>query len=99
MASVAEELSDIVIVTSDNPRSEDPMDIIAEILPGFTQLSKVFVIADREDAIRSAVSFCTPDDLLLIAGKGHETTQIFSHASVLFDDRRVAERACAEEKQ
>lgn len=99
MASVAEALSDIVIVTSDNPRSEDPMEIIAEILPGFKHLSEVFVIVDREAAIRAAVSFCTPEDLLLIAGKGHETTQIFSHASVSFDDRLVAQRACAEEKQ
>ncbi len=94
MAAAAEAFSDIVIVTSDNPRSEDPLDIIAEILPGFKQLSEVHVIVDREEAIRSAVSLCTEEDILLIAGKGHETYQIFSHGTVAFDDRTVARNAC-----
>jgi|SRR5579862_95450 len=96
MAAATESLSDLIIVTSDNPRSEDPMDIIAQILPGFTRLEKVHVIVDREEAIRTAVALCTPDDILLIAGKGHETYQIFSHGTVAFDDRKIARDACCE---
>lgn len=93
MAAAAEALSDVVIVTSDNPRTEDPMDIITEILPGFKRLSETHVIVDRAEAIRKAVSLCTSEDILLIAGKGHETYQIFSHGTVTFDDRVVACKA------
>lgn len=94
MGCAAEAFSDVVIVTSDNPRSEDPMEIITQILSGFKQPSKVQVIVDRKEAIRTAVNLCKPEDVLLIAGKGHETYQIFSHGTVAFDDRKVALEAC-----
>ena len=94
MGAVAEQFSDIVIITTDNPRSEDPLDIIAEILPGLQQPSRAYIIPDRAEAIRSAVALCTPEDILLIAGKGHETQQIFSHSTVPFDDRKIAREAC-----
>lgn len=89
MARVAEELADVVIVTSDNPRSETPEAIIAEIVAGFRE--KDFVVEpDRRAAIRRGIEMCRPDDLLLIAGKGHETYQIFADRTIHFDDREVA---------
>ena len=94
MGAVTESLSDVTIVTSDNPRSEDPLEIISHILSGFKEPAKALCIPDREEAIRTAISLCTPEDILLIAGKGHETYQIFSQRTISFDDRRVAREAC-----
>jgi len=89
MARVAEELADVVIVTSDNPRSEIPEAIIAEIVAGFR--GNDFVVEpDRRAAIRCGIEMCQPDDLLIIAGKGHETYQIFADKTIHFDDREVA---------
>lgn len=91
MGRIAAELADICIVTSDNPRSEEPAEIIAEILEGMngTQTA-VEAIADRRDAIRYALDAAQPGDLVLIAGKGHETYQIFRDQTIHFDDREVA---------
>ncbi|HEY2811490.1 MAG TPA: UDP-N-acetylmuramoyl-L-alanyl-D-glutamate--2,6-diaminopimelate ligase [Rhabdochlamydiaceae bacterium] len=94
MGFVAESLSDVAIITSDNPRSEDPLEIIAEILTGLRHPQSARVIPDREEAIRTAIDLCTKDDILLIAGKGHETYQIFSHGTISFDDRAIAQKAC-----
>ena len=94
MGAVVESLSDVAIVTSDNPRQEDPDAIIRQILTGFKSPAHAVVIADREEAIRAAVTMAKPTDLILIAGKGHETYQIFSHQTINFDDRLVAEKAC-----
>ncbi|HNA62960.1 MAG TPA: UDP-N-acetylmuramyl-tripeptide synthetase, partial [Rhabdochlamydiaceae bacterium] len=88
MASIAEKLSDVVIVTNDNPRNEDPQKIAQEIIQGF-QLKNYFVELDRKRAIEKALSFATPDDMVLIAGKGHENYQIFAHETIPFDDREV----------
>ncbi len=90
MAKVAESLSDVVIVTSDNPRSEDPQEIIRQIAMGFSQNQKHLVEVDRKKAIEKAIQLAKPDDIVLIAGKGHETKQIFSHHTIEFDDRIVA---------
>ncbi len=90
MAKVCQRLSDLSIVTSDNPRSEDPSDIIHEILKGFTDSSKYIVEIDRRQAIEKALSHATANDMVLIAGKGHETYQIFARKTVEFDDRQVA---------
>jgi UDP-N-acetylmuramoyl-L-alanyl-D-glutamate--2,6-diaminopimelate ligase len=93
--------SDIVVVTSDNPRSEDPMAIIEEILPGTRRAltgdpggqsgkERCLVIADRKEAIRRALSLAEEGDCVVIAGKGHETYQILGERTIPFDDREVA---------
>lgn len=96
MGAVVERHSDLVFITSDNPRAEDPLDIIAHILPGLQNPDRAYIIPDRREAIRQAIRLCTPDDILLIAGKGHETTQIFDGSAVHFDDRECAKSAVEE---
>jgi UDP-N-acetylmuramoyl-L-alanyl-D-glutamate--2,6-diaminopimelate ligase len=94
MAKASEELSDITIVTSDNPRSEDPHAIIQEICGGFAKKGH-HVIADRREAIDKAVRLANTNDVVLIAGKGHEKYQIFAHGTVPFDDCQVVSECCA----
>jgi UDP-N-acetylmuramoyl-L-alanyl-D-glutamate--2,6-diaminopimelate ligase len=94
MASAAEMLSDKVIVTSDNPRGEDPMAILREVEKGFRGSSHE-VYVDRESAIRRAVELAGPDDLILVAGKGHEDYQEIKGERHPFDDVRVTARAMA----
>ncbi|NGX57339.1 MAG: UDP-N-acetylmuramoyl-L-alanyl-D-glutamate--2,6-diaminopimelate ligase [Chlamydiae bacterium] len=94
MARAAEKYSDISIVTTDNPRSEDPTVIIEDILRGFTNLDNVVVEADRRKAIEKAIKMAKEDDLILIAGKGHERFQIFVNIMVEFDDRVVVAEVC-----
>jgi UDP-N-acetylmuramoyl-L-alanyl-D-glutamate--2,6-diaminopimelate ligase len=95
MAAAAELLSDKVIVTSDNPRGEDPSGILREVQKGFRG-SDHEVFVNREAAIRRAVELAGPDDLLLVAGKGHEDYQEISGVRHPFDDVRVTARAMAE---
>ncbi|MBI4596839.1 MAG: UDP-N-acetylmuramoyl-L-alanyl-D-glutamate--2,6-diaminopimelate ligase [Candidatus Omnitrophica bacterium] len=93
MGQAASRLADVVLLTSDNPRGEEPLDIIRQIQagfpPGFTQSE---TIADREQAILAALGLARRDDAVLIAGKGHEAYQTFDHVSVPFSDREVVER-------
>jgi UDP-N-acetylmuramoyl-L-alanyl-D-glutamate--2,6-diaminopimelate ligase len=84
MGAVASRLADCVVVTSDNPRSENPADIIREICAGVTR--DVSVEEDRRVAIRKALSLATAGDVVLIAGKGHERGQIFATHVAPFDD-------------
>lgn len=98
MAKVAEELSDVCIVTSDNPRSEDPEVICQEIVKGFKNPVSHAVVLDRKKAIAHAIKIATKKDIILIAGKGHERHQIFSHKTVEFDDCKVAAELCDELK-
>ncbi len=94
LLGTAASAADIAIVTSDNPRGEDPNRIIDEIAAGFDlDRCEAYLEPDRARAIALAVSVAEPGDLVLIAGKGHETTQEFADHSVLFDDRAVAARA------
>jgi UDP-N-acetylmuramoyl-L-alanyl-D-glutamate--2,6-diaminopimelate ligase len=95
MGTVAVNAADEVIVTSDNPRSEDPEAIIEDILSGIaaSERSRVVVESERAPAIRRAVTDARPGDCVLIAGKGHETVQIFAEHTVPFDDVRVATQA------
>lgn len=93
MAAIAEKYSDHCIVTSDNPRSEPPEKICRDIVFGFKQTTHEIVI-DRRNAIEKAIKIATPEDIILIAGKGHETTQIFSHKTIEFSDRKIAEELC-----
>lgn len=96
MALAAEEHSDLCIVTSDNPRSEDPLRICNEIVAGFKFPERHLVEVDRKQAISLAISQAKPDDIVLIAGKGHETYQIFAHKTIEFDDRKIAYQICHE---
>jgi UDP-N-acetylmuramoyl-L-alanyl-D-glutamate--2,6-diaminopimelate ligase len=93
MGKVAARLSDQVILTSDNPRSEDPASILRDIEAGIPGASNVRTILDRKEAIVAAVDACAPQDALLIAGKGHETYQIIGPRTLDFDDREVARLA------
>jgi UDP-N-acetylmuramoyl-L-alanyl-D-glutamate--2,6-diaminopimelate ligase len=96
MGSIAARLSDYTIITSDNPRSEDPVVIIEEIEAGirdFVGSEQYAMVLDRREAIAYAISMAGPEDLVLIAGKGHETYQIIGDKTLPFDDRAVA-RQC-----
>lgn len=92
MGSVASRLSDLCFITSDNPRSEDPQAIINQIVEGIPRSAKrrCQVEPDRRRAIRLAIESARPGDTVLIAGKGHETRQIFADHVEPFDDREVA---------
>ncbi len=87
MGAIAEELADVVIVTSDNPRSEDPQQIITDILAGIKSVNDVIVEPDRELAIKEACKIANENDVVLVAGKGHEDYQILAHETIHFDDR------------
>jgi UDP-N-acetylmuramoyl-L-alanyl-D-glutamate--2,6-diaminopimelate ligase len=89
MGAVAERYADAVIVTSDNSRSEDPKQIIAEILSG-TCGEKTTVIQDRAEAIRYAILNARANDLILLAGKGHEEYEINRSGRVPFSERTLA---------
>jgi len=91
MGREAEKLADCTVLTSDNPRHEDPEEIIAEILDGFQQPSAARVIVDRIEAIHWALAQAQPGDCLLIAGKGHEDYQIVGNQRIPLDDRQIAE--------
>lgn len=88
MGEIAGDLADLVILTSDNPRSEDPEAILDEILAGFSDASSPYIRdPDRASAIHTALSLCRAGDVLLLAGKGHETTQETGGKAVHFDER------------
>ncbi|MDI6802387.1 MAG: UDP-N-acetylmuramoyl-L-alanyl-D-glutamate--2,6-diaminopimelate ligase [Bacteroidota bacterium] len=91
MGKIASELSDVVILTSDNPRSEDPYKIIADIAEGIKNNSGFFQEVDRQRAIEKAVELVSKGDIILIAGKGHENYQIIGNKKNHFNDREVVE--------
>jgi UDP-N-acetylmuramoyl-L-alanyl-D-glutamate--2,6-diaminopimelate ligase len=93
MGEVAVRLADQVVLTSDNPRSEDPLAIIDDVHAGMPASSPVAIDPDRGRAIAAAVDQAGPGDVVLIAGKGHETTQVIGDRTVPFDDRAVARAA------
>lgn len=95
MAKVAEKYADHIIVTTDNPRHEDPQSIIDDVLGGFSSLDKVETVLDRRQAIDIAISNAQPGDVVLLAGKGHETSQIVGDVHIAFDDRRIARQFLA----
>ena len=93
MGEEAGRYSDYCVVTSDNPRTEEPEEIIAEILPGLLRTigaGGFEIQPDRRDAIARALQLAQANDIVVIAGKGHETTQIFSERTIPFDDRQIA---------
>ncbi len=98
MAQVAENLADRVVITSDNPRTEEPQMIIDDILQGVSDRSGVLVEADREQAIRLAVTQAEAGDCVLIAGKGHEDYQQIGTEKLPFSDLAVAEKILLERR-
>jgi UDP-N-acetylmuramoyl-L-alanyl-D-glutamate--2,6-diaminopimelate ligase len=92
MARVAEQLADFIIVTSDNPRTEEPTDIINDVVVGFENSNREAIIVepDRKKAIELAIGAAEKDDIVLIAGKGHETYQIIGTQKFDFSDKKVA---------
>jgi len=97
MGAVASRLSDVVVVTSDNPRSEPPEAILEEIQRGMngTRGAERHVIVDRREAIGRALEMARPGDAVVIAGKGHEAYQVLRDRTIPFDDRQVAREALA----
>jgi UDP-N-acetylmuramoyl-L-alanyl-D-glutamate--2,6-diaminopimelate ligase len=97
MGQAAGELSDVVILTSDNPRSENPLDIINDALVGLQRTpARYSVEEDRAKAVRLAVAEARPGDVVLLAGKGHEDYQVLAGRTIHFDDREQARSALAE---
>ncbi len=100
MARVAVDYSDFAIFTSDNPRTEDPERILAEMEAGVQDaLGRWHRVADRREAIFEAIQRARPGDIVLIAGKGHETYQIIGQQMLPFDDREVAREALREKRK
>jgi len=98
MGAVASRLSDVVVVTSDNPRSEPPEAILDEIqrgMPNGTRRGERYAIVDRREAIGRALEMAGRGDAVVIAGKGHETYQVLRDRTVPFDDRQVARELIA----
>lgn len=88
MGKIGVDLSDIAIITSDNPRTEDPSAIIDDIVAGIDKDNYV-VVENRKDAIAKAIDIAEPGDVVVIAGKGHEDYQILKTGKIHFDEREV----------
>ena len=94
MGRIAGDYSELAILTSDNPRTEDPMKIIADVEAGVKETdTEAFIIPDRREAINTAIKNAKTGDVVIIAGKGHETYQIIGDEKFDFDDREVAKAA------
>ena len=90
MGAVAADLADRIVLTDDNPRSEDPAAIVRDIRAGVNEHPRVSVIHDRRAALKTAIERARPGDVVLVAGKGHETEQILGDERRVFSDRAVA---------
>jgi UDP-N-acetylmuramoyl-L-alanyl-D-glutamate--2,6-diaminopimelate ligase len=99
MGKIAADLADVVVVTSDNPRTEDPAQILKDVVAGINRTEGVEVIADRAQAIAQAIAIAQPGDGVLIAGKGHEDYQILGTEKIHFDDREQARAALSKKFQ
>ena len=100
MGMIAASLSDICVVTSDNPRTEDPNRIIEDVLAGMHgSAAQTIVEPDRRKAIEQALELARPGDFVVIAGKGHETYQIFKDRTIHFDDREVVREFLGEKAE
>jgi UDP-N-acetylmuramoyl-L-alanyl-D-glutamate--2,6-diaminopimelate ligase len=99
MGEIAARLADVSVVTSDNPRGEDPLAILEEIVAGMKKVAASSdaraKISDRREAIGAALANARAGDLVVIAGKGHETYQVLRNRTIPFDDRLVAREALA----
>ena len=100
MGKIAADLSDFCVVTSDNPRSENPSKIIDDILEGMKDTKTPYkVVENRKEAIAWAMNNAKPDDIILLAGKGHETYQILPTGTIHFDEREVIAEVLEESKK
>lgn len=101
MGGIVENLADLLVVTSDNPRTEDPQQIITDILSGIQRFDsqRMVVNADREIAIHQAIDMAKPNDVVVVAGKGHEDYQILADRVIHFDDREVVQNYIQQKKQ
>ena len=100
MGRIAAQMADFVVVTSDNPRTEVPGDIIADILPGLEGTETPYVVVeDRVEAIRYALNHAQTNDVIILAGKGHETYQIVGHEKRHLDEREVVAAYIAEHEE
>lgn len=100
MGRIAAQMADFVVVTSDNPRTEVPGDIIADILPGLEGTETPYVVVeDRVEAIRYALDHAQTNDVIILAGKGHETYQIVGHEKRHLDEREVVAAYIAEHEE
>jgi len=95
MGEIGFRISNVSVITSDNPRSEEPMSIIEDILTGIPNKFNVLVESDRKEAIKKAISIAKEGDTVVIAGKGHEDYQIFKDRTIHFDDREIAREMIA----
>lgn len=96
MGKIAAELADVAVVTSDNPRTENPEEILKDVVAGVPNTVKPIVISDRAQAISTAIKQAQPGDGVLIAGKGHEDYQILGTEKIHFDDREQARAALSD---
>ena len=94
MGAIAKKYSDVVVVTSDNPRSEDMQAIIDDIMAGIPDQTNVYSHTDRKEAIRLAMELAQKDDIVLLLGKGHEMVQKFKDYEIEFDEREVVKSLC-----
>ena len=101
MGRIAERLADLVVITSDNPRTEDPQQIITDIITGIHRFdsSRMVVNADREQAIHTAIDMAKSDDIIVVAGKGHEDYQILGERTIHFDDREVVQNYVKQKRE
>jgi len=101
MGRIAGEIADLVVITNDNPRTEDPDHILDQVEAGLLEAKackpgiSYIRIKDREEAIHKAIALAQAGDVVVIAGKGHETYQVFADTTVHFDDFEVAAQAIA----
>ena len=98
MGKIGCELSDIAIITSDNPRSEEPMDIINDIVKPLNYDNFVIEV-NRKEAIRKAMNMALEGDVIVIAGKGHENYQITNEGVIHFDEREVVDEILISKKK
>ncbi|KGG33752.1 UDP-N-acetylmuramoylalanyl-D-glutamate--2,6- diaminopimelate ligase [Prochlorococcus marinus str. SS51] len=92
MGAIASKFADHVTLTSDNPRTEDPQQILNDVLPGIATETELIIEIDRANAIQMAIMKALPGDIVLIAGKGHENYQILGLETIEFDDREIAKK-------
>ena len=93
MAKAASENSDITVVTSDNPRTEDPQEIIADVVEGLMPGKESYTVSDRREAVAKAIGIAQPGDVVVVAGKGHEDYQIIGREKLPMDDRDLIREA------
>lgn len=101
MGRIAERLADLLVITSDNPRSEDPQQILTDILTGIQRFDsdRMAVNVDRKQAIHAAIDMAQPDDIIVVAGKGHEDYQILADRTIHFDDREVVQEYVKQKRE